>query len=83
MRLFLFYFQWYKNDAPIIQERNRVSVKTKLKGDPTQWSTLKFKAVETLVRKIFIFWCDNIILLLLNGIKLERLNAEAIYSTLK
>ena len=43
-------FQWFKNDAPVMQERSRVSVKTKLKGDPTQWSVLKFTHVETLVR---------------------------------
>ena len=40
-------FKWYKNDAPLIEEKNRMKIKTKLNG-ATQWSMLKFKTVETL-----------------------------------
>jgi hypothetical protein len=46
-----FFPQWFKNDAPLLQERNRVTVKTKLKGEATQWSTIKFSSLETLVCK--------------------------------
>ena len=40
-------FAWYKNDAPLIEEKNRMKIKNKLNGD-LQWSMLKFKVVETL-----------------------------------
>ena len=40
-------FQWYKNDAPLIEEKNRMKIKNKLNGNP-QWSMLKFKTVEPL-----------------------------------
>jgi hypothetical protein len=40
-------FLWYKNDAPLLEEKNRMKIKTKLNG-ATQWSMLKFKTVETL-----------------------------------
>ena len=39
--------KWYKNDAPLIEEKNRMKIKTNLDGD-VQWSTLRFKIVETL-----------------------------------
>ena len=40
-------FLWYKNDAPLIEEKNRMKIKTKLNG-AVQWSMLRFKTVETL-----------------------------------
>jgi hypothetical protein len=40
-------FDWYKNDAPLIEEKNRMKIKSKLQGD-IQWSMLKFRSVETL-----------------------------------
>ena len=40
-------FEWYKNDAPLIEEKNRMKIKNKLNGNP-QWSMLKFKTVEPL-----------------------------------
>lgn len=40
-------FAWYKNDAPLLEEKNRMKIKNKLNGD-IQWSMLKFKTVETL-----------------------------------
>ena len=39
--------KWYKNDAPLVVEKNRMKIKTNLDGD-VQWSTLRFKIVETL-----------------------------------
>ena len=40
-------FEWYKNDAPLIEEKNRMKIKNKLNGNP-QCSMLKFKTVEPL-----------------------------------
>ena len=40
-------FRWYKNDAPLIEEKNRMKIKSKLNG-ATQYTMLKFKTVETL-----------------------------------
>ena len=33
---------WTKNGAPLVEEKNRIKVKTKLKDDP-QWSQLRFR----------------------------------------
>ncbi len=39
--------QWLKNDGPLVEERNRIRIKTSLDGN-VQWSLLKFKVLETL-----------------------------------
>ena len=39
--------KWYKNDAPLIEEKNRMKIKTTLNND-IQWSMLRFKTLETL-----------------------------------
>ena len=38
---------WFKNDAPVIEEKNRMKIKTSLDGN-IQWSQLKFRSLETL-----------------------------------
>ncbi len=40
-------FEWLKNGAPLIEEKNRVKTKTRLKDDP-QWTQLRIRALETL-----------------------------------
>ena len=40
--------EWFKNEAPLLEEQGRVKVKDKLKGGSTQWSQLRFRDLETL-----------------------------------
>ena len=40
-------FEWTKNGAPLLEEKNRVRTKTKLNDDP-QWTQLRIRALETL-----------------------------------
>jgi hypothetical protein len=35
-------FEWFKNGAPLIEEKNRVKAKTKLKDSP-QWTQLRIR----------------------------------------
>ena len=39
--------EWLKNGVPLIEEKNRMKIKTKLKENP-QWTQLRIRALETL-----------------------------------
>ena len=41
-------FRWFRNEAPLLEEMGRVKVKSYTDQGPTQWSQLRFRALETL-----------------------------------
>uniref|UniRef100_A0A0K2TIM1 Tyrosine-protein kinase receptor n=2 Tax=Lepeophtheirus salmonis TaxID=72036 RepID=A0A0K2TIM1_LEPSM len=43
---------WFKNGVPLIEEKNRMKVKTNLKAEP-QWSILRVRALETLDKAFY------------------------------
>ena len=44
--------EWYVNGLPVMEEKNRVRVKTKLSVSP-QWSVLRFQSLETLDKAFY------------------------------
>ncbi|XP_059082576.1 tyrosine-protein kinase transmembrane receptor Ror-like [Tigriopus californicus] len=51
-------FEWLKNGIPLIEEKNRMKVKTKLKDNP-QWTQLRIKALETLDMAFYACQASN------------------------
>ena len=41
-------FQWFKNEAPLQEQRGRIKIRSKTGSGDIQWSTVKFKDLETM-----------------------------------
>ena len=41
-------FKWFKNEAPLEEERGRVRIRSKTGSGDTQWSRIRFTELETM-----------------------------------
>ena len=41
-------FRWFKNEAPLVEEKGRVRIRTRVVSGETQWSRVIFRTLETM-----------------------------------